>query len=329
MSEILKNLFDRAGSFEGFGINHENQKFRGVLTLSPEIEGKGLSLEFTATGDDGTVYHKEHSILGRSPLETLSLWVLSSNHPGVIEHQYFEDKPTPGADKTFSFRCGDLSSTKSFREVITIDLWQNGDVSYRYSWGMPGGEFKERSGVRMLAGKNRPVVPEAKMKQTENGLVPEGEGWYVLNAKEARWHINEHFGESCGFEGDKRFDQYGMNIHAIHPGRPSCHYHGEDDQEDMLIVKGECKLLIEGQERHLKQWDFVHFPKWSRHVCVGTGSEPCIAVMVGGRVGHGVIYPAIDLAKKYGASPDKETDSPKESYANCPKWVEGKAPGTF
>lgn len=43
-----------------------------------------------------------------------------------------------------------------------------------------------------------------------------------------------------------------MNIHVIHPGRASCHYHGEDDQEDFLIIKGECRLLIEGQERLLK-----------------------------------------------------------------------------
>jgi hypothetical protein len=35
------------------------------------------------------------------------------------------------------------------------------------------------------------VVPEAKLEQTENGLVPQGEGWFVLNAREAVWGYAE------------------------------------------------------------------------------------------------------------------------------------------
>ena len=324
MKNLIKTLFDKAGSYEGHGINHENQTFKGVLKLIPQFEGKGLSLEFIATGEDGTIYHKEYSTIGITSMETLCLWVMSNNHPTVVKHDYVEDKPANGAEKIFSFRCGDLNNTNSFREVVSLDLWPNGDLSYRYSWGMPGGDFKERSGARMLAGRNRPI-PEAKIKTTEFGLVPEGDGWYVLNAKEAKWNKNEKFGESCGFEGNRSFEQYGMNIHVIYPGQPNCHYHGEDDQEDFLVIKGQCKLLIEGQERELKEWDFVHCPKWARHVFVGTGNEPCTIVMVGGRTGHGVVYPAIELAKKYQASPENETQSPKESYANCPKWIEAKA----
>lgn len=146
---MLKHLFSRSGVYEGHGINHDNQKFHGVLTLVPQFEGKGLSIDFCATGEDGAIYHKEHSILGITPAETLSLWILSNNHPGVMEHQYFSDKAIQGVDHTLSFRMGDLNNTNSFREVVSIDLWPNGDVSYKYSWGLPGGEFKERSGVRM------------------------------------------------------------------------------------------------------------------------------------------------------------------------------------
>lgn len=323
MREVFKSLFGHAGSYEGYGINHEGQKFRGTLNMIPQFEGKGLSIDFCATGDDGTVYHKEHSILGITPFETLSLWVLSSNHPGVVEHQCFEDKPAPGTQATLSFRCGDFGSTSSFREVISLDLWPNGDVSYRYSWGMPGGKFKERSTVKMIAGTNRPI-PEAKLKQTDHGFVPEGDGWYIINAKDASWRKNEKFGDACTFEGNRRFEQYGINIHVIHPGQPNCHYHGEDDQENFLVIKGQCKLLIEGQERLLKEWDFVHCPKWTRHVFVGTGTESCAIVMVGGRTGHGVIYPTIELAKKYNACPERETDSPKESYAQSPKSQDAK-----
>src|SRR6185312_15725279 len=55
------------------------------------------------------------------------------------------------------------------------------------------------------------------------------------------------------------------------PGQPSCMYHGEDEQEDFLILAGECLLLVEGQERRLKAWDFVHCPAWTEHVFVGAG----------------------------------------------------------
>ena len=30
------------------------------------------------------------------------------------------------------------------------------------------------------------MVAEARLRSTENGLVPEGEGWFVINAREAR-----------------------------------------------------------------------------------------------------------------------------------------------
>ena len=164
-------------------------------------------------------------------------------------------------------------------------------------------------------------IAEAKMSETENGLVPEGPGWYVLNAKDAAWKKNEKFGEACTFEGSERFKQYGVNIHVIHPGQPNCHYHGEDDQEDFLVLKGTCKLIIEGQEKILKEWDFVHCPKWTKHVFIGAGSEPCAILMMGGRTGNGVIYPIDDLAEKYGACPAQETDSPQESYKGVPPMV--------
>ena len=320
----LETLLNLKGTFEGPGLNHEGQKFRGVLTLTPQIAGKSATLDFRATTEDGAVLHQEHSLIGPSANEEPSLWIMSNNHPSVLEHEYFEDDVAPGAQKTFSFRCGDFSRMDSFRETISIDLLTNGDLSYRYAWGMPGGEFKERSSARLQSGHQR-AIPQAKLLQTENGLVPEGEGWYVLNARDARWRKSEKFGTTCGFEGNQRFEQYGMNIHVIQPGQPNCHYHGEDDQEDFLVIQGQCTLVIEGEERLLQPWDFVHCPKWARHVFVGAGNDPCTIVMVGGRTGHGVIYPAIELAKKYGACPDMETDSPKESYVSCPPWTAAKS----
>ena len=37
-------------------------------------------------------------------------------------------------------------------------------------------------------------------------------------------------------------------------------YHWEANQEDFLVLSGEALLLVEGEERPLRQWDFVHCP---------------------------------------------------------------------
>lgn len=327
MKQLLSVLSDLTGSYYGQGVNHENLPFSGTLTFSNSFQDKGFSIDFTARGADGTVYHKEHSVLGLNGQGGVSLWVMSDNHPGVMEHRLNDGGLTVGALHTFSFVAGVLSESNQFRESVTLDIWPDGDISYRYAWGLPGGEFKERSGLRLKHGSRIPI-PEAKLVQSASGLLPEGKGWYILNAKEAAWKKNSKFGECCTFEGNERFLQYGINIHVVYPDQPNCHYHGEDDQEDFLVLSGQCKLIIEGQERLLKPWDFVHCPKWTRHVFVGYGKDPCAILMVGGRTGDGVIYPVIPLSAKYGASPEVETPSPKESYAHCPAWCVAEQPFT-
>ena len=130
------------------------------------------------------------------------------------------------------------------------------------------------------------------MNRTEHGREPAGEGWFVLNAREAKW-VDGHFGAYTRFEGESRFPQLGFNIGVLAPGQPACHYHGEDEQEDFLVLSGECLLLIEGQERPLRQWDFVHCPAWTEHVFVGAGDGPCAILAVGTRSGGDVVYPAL------------------------------------
>jgi len=171
-------------------------------------------------------------------------------------------------------------------------------------------------------------ISEAKIVPTDTGKKPAGNGWYILNAAESNWFKNEKFGMVCTFEGDARFQDYGVNIHVIWPGQPNCHYHGEDNQENFLVLAGECKLLIEGQERLLKQWDFVHCPKWTRHVFVGVGDAPCAILMIGARQNNNLIYPREEVAIKHDAAAPKETTSPRESYADCLKWkvVKGEWP---
>ena len=67
-------------------------------------------------------------------------------------------------------------------------------------------------------------------------------------------------------------------------------YHGEDAQEDFLVLSGECLLIVEGEERRLRAWDFVHCPNWTEHIFVGAGDGPCIVVGVGARrKGRGLV----------------------------------------
>jgi uncharacterized cupin superfamily protein len=159
------------------------------------------------------------------------------------------------------------------------------------------------------------VVREASLRSTEHGLVPEGEGWFVVNAREARWWENE-LGGYCGFEGEPRFTQLGINLNVLPPGMPMAMYHREEEQEDFLVLAGEAVLVVEGEERPLRAWDFVHCPPGTDHVIVGAGDRPCLVLAVGARTdAGGLVYPVSEAAVRRGAGVERETSDPKEAYA--------------
>jgi len=168
------------------------------------------------------------------------------------------------------------------------------------------------------------TVTEATLERTEHGLVPKGAGWFVVNAREAPWWHSETFGSSCVFEGDAHFAEVGVNIQVLAPGEPNCMYHGESAQEDFLVLSGECLLLVEGEERPLRQWDFVHCPPWTEHVFVGAGDGPCAILMIGARHEHEeLLYPVVEVARKHDAGVAKETSSGREAYAPFPEPTAG------
>jgi uncharacterized cupin superfamily protein len=146
------------------------------------------------------------------------------------------------------------------------------------------------------------------------GFAPAGDGWFVINAREARWLTGDN-GAFTRFEGEARFPSIGVNIGILAPGQPSCLYHAEDEQEDFLVLSGEALLIIEEEERPLKAWDFVHCPAGARHVFVGAGSGPCVLLAVGTRSGGDVVYPASEVAQRYGAGVQAETRDPDVAYA--------------
>ncbi len=137
----------------------------------------------------------------------------------------------------------------------------------------------------MVGGVN---VPEAPVELTEHGLVCKGDGWFVVNARELRWYESEGWGRFSNFGGDTVFEQLGFGITVLGPGQPLSMYHWETDQEDFLVLSGTATLIVEGQERPLRQWDFVHCPPHTEHTIVG---GPCVVLGVGSRERHTEIGP--------------------------------------
>jgi uncharacterized cupin superfamily protein len=161
------------------------------------------------------------------------------------------------------------------------------------------------------------VTDEAKHQETPAGLAPEGEGWFVVNVRDTAWITHHAFGSGCNFESrEARFPELGINISVMEPGQPMCLYHEENAQEDFLVLSGECVLLVNGEERPLKQWDFVHSPSGTEHVIVGAGDGPAIVLAVGTRPeDEHLRYPRSELAERYGASAEQDTTDPQEAYS--------------
>jgi uncharacterized cupin superfamily protein len=177
--------------------------------------------------------------------------------------------------------------------------------------------------VLRRVGSGRMSIPEARIEETPAGRVACGRGWFVLSLVGARGFATEGHGVFCPFESpDARFEDVGINVHVLQPGERSALYHAESAQEGFLVLAGECIAIVEGQERHMRQWDYLHCPPGTYHITVGAGDGPCVILMVGTRspdiTTH---YPVNELAARYGASPPHDTHTSKEAYADLTRTV--------
>jgi uncharacterized cupin superfamily protein len=170
-------------------------------------------------------------------------------------------------------------------------------------------------------------MDEARLERTEYGMTAATEGWFTVNVRDSAWMTNDKFGQACVFEGDAvGFAQVGYTVHVLAPGQPNGLYHREDDQEDFLILAGECVLIVEGEERPLRAWDFVHCPAGTEHIFVGAGHGPCVIFMAGAREHRGsAVYPRSGVAQRHQAARQDDSDRP---YAPFPKWQKGP-PASF
>jgi uncharacterized cupin superfamily protein len=138
--------------------------------------------------------------------------------------------------------------------------------------------------------------------------------WYVRNVGEFPWFVNEKFGARSFLVPFEEGMQFGARVHVLEPGKPSTLYHRETGQEGFLVVEGECLLIVEGEERTLRRWDFFHCPAGTRHIFVGAGNGPCAIFMVGTRGSRELVYPVDEVAARHGASAERETGEPAEAY---------------
>jgi uncharacterized cupin superfamily protein len=169
-------------------------------------------------------------------------------------------------------------------------------------------------------------VPEARLEDSGSGLAPAGDGWFVVNVRDAEWWTSKTFGSGVVFESEEsEFPQLGINLSVLQPGESNCLYHSESQQEAFLVLSGECKLLVDGEERPLRPWDFFHCPAGTEHVFVGAGDGPSVILMAGARSqDEQLLYPVSELAARYGASAEEETSEPDKAYAPFERTQRGR-----
>ena len=161
--------------------------------------------------------------------------------------------------------------------------------------------------------------------------VPVTAGWFVVNARDARWLHND-MRTICRFggEGEAHFDDLGIGLYWIQPGKPMSLYHHEARQEDFLILRGSCTLLVEGQERPMSEWDFFHCPPRTTHTIVNTGAEPALILAVGARKEKASVqYPFDPVVARRGAGVPDDSTPAVETYASFGEPRPGPAPDIF
>ena len=124
------------------------------------------------------------------------------------------------------------------------------------------------------------VVPESRLEKTEHGLVSKGEGWFVLNMRDAVWRHVDGRGAVCvagdDFEGERQLEQLGVNPFVLRPGEPNAMYHRETEQ------------FLAASSRHFQ---------------------------TGGPWGY---YTVDETARRHGACPDVKTQDTGLAYARVP-----------
>jgi uncharacterized cupin superfamily protein len=166
-------------------------------------------------------------------------------------------------------------------------------------------------------------VPEARFEKTPEGQVPADDGWFIRNLGELAWETVPGFGvwRDLGV---------GLHIHVLQPGEAGGYYHAEEATEGFVVLSGECVAIVEGEERRMRRWDFLHSPSGTEHITVGAGDEPCAILMFGSPdPSRKVEWIANEIAARHGASVARTTGQAREAYGDVADAVRARAPEPF
>ena len=130
--------------YKGVGVYHEGESFVGTLRVQPLVSGQGVLLHYEARVGEDEVVHAESTLVAPDMSGTLTLWPVMSELPGVLPH-----KAILQGENRAVFASGPKEDESAFREEISIALGEDGSLTYAHAWGMPGGEFEDRSSCRL------------------------------------------------------------------------------------------------------------------------------------------------------------------------------------
>ena len=159
----LETLIKSSGVYKGTGTNLEKQEFKGMLTITPIATRNGVYIEYAAVGTAGTEYnndanlysldtmyfHEEHTIVAKDNKNHLCMWTLSNVHPTMSLFKLRRMRHIPDEKTIMIFGFGTVEESSVFREEISIEISENGELVYTYSWGESDGSYLSRHSARM------------------------------------------------------------------------------------------------------------------------------------------------------------------------------------
>jgi uncharacterized cupin superfamily protein len=177
---------------------------------------------------------------------------------------------------------------------------------------------------------------EAQVEHTPEGKLPADDGWFILNLGEMAWGTVPGLGVGVwrDFDAPDRAPGtpgIGVHVHVLQPGEAPGYYHAEDAQEGFIVLSGECIALVEGEERRMRRWDYLHSPPGTAHITIGAGEEPCAILMFGSPdPRRKVSWIADELAAEHGWSVARTTSRDTEAYGeDIPAEILVSAPKPF
>lgn len=147
---ILGVLASGPTAYRGRGVNHENETFVGELKVQALEGARAVMLSYSVTLETGKVVHTESTLLGTGPDGKLCLWPVMSELPVVLPHTEVMTKTELGTYSLAVFGSGPREDSGNFREEISIQVNSDGSLVYAHAWGLPGGEFRDRSSCSLV-----------------------------------------------------------------------------------------------------------------------------------------------------------------------------------